>query len=469
MVMNKVLGICVPYRDREYHLKMLIPHLTKFLNKKGISHKFYIAHQKDDKLFNRGVMKNIAAQHAFDDGCDYVAFHDVDMLPENDSCDYSYSPDYPTHIATKLSKYKYKLNYEQYFGGVVLMTKEQVQKTNGYSNDYWDWGMEDDDLFWRCRYEGLTEDNLFHSYKNVKCFNFNGNDSYAKIKYDKQINDTLSKSHTISILCKIEPQPEKYKPWLIGEETKSFVEFPIFKIDTLSSYSIGFNNSGAICGSIYNNKKQNTYSWIKRPINEWTWITMSVNQEMGEVWFYCNGKLIKNLKNGSLDEEPVNFEGKLQSYVDDILLCKGMVGNNFVADYTKGKIAQIKIYNNFTEREDINTILKNDITENLIFDLNNENIEWFNAEETIENIEVYGNNTPYRREGRFYSLPHIDEGFVDGKWSKGETTAKNEKRFVLEMQQRKINYKEDGISQLKYELVSKEEISENCFMINVTL
>ena len=37
------------------------------------------------------------------------------------------------------------------------------------------------------------------------------------------------------------------------------------------------------------------------------------------------------------------------------------------------------------------------------------------------------------------------------------------------MQQQKINYKEDGISQLKYELVSKEEISENCFMINVKL
>jgi hypothetical protein len=467
--MNKLLGICIPYRNREYHLKMLIPHLTKFLNKKGIPHKFYIAHQTDDKLFNRGAMKNIAAQHAFNDGCDYVAFHDVDMLPENDDCDYSYSIDFPTHIATKLSKYRYKLNYEQYFGGVVLFTKEQIEKTNGYSNDYWDWGMEDDDLFWRCRYEGLTEDNLFHSYKNVKCFNFNGDNSYAKIKYNKELNDVISKSHTISILCKIEAQPEKYGNWLIGEEKRSFIEFPIFKIDGLWTYSIGVNNSGAICGSIFNTKQQNTYCWIKRPLNEWTWITMSVNQETNEVWFYCNGKLIKNLQNGSLAEESVKFEGNLEKYVNDILIGRGMEDSPSIANYIKGKISQIKIYDKFTEQKNINNILKNDIKENLIFDLNNENIEWSNVEETIEDIDVYGNNTPHRREGRFYSLPHEDEGFVNGKWIKGETTAKNERRFVLEMQKQKINYKEDGIKQLQYELISKEEISENCFMINVKL
>ena len=43
---------------------------------------------------------------------------------------------------------------------------------------------------------------------------------------------------------------------------------------------------------------------------------------------------------------------------------------------------------------------------------------------------------------------HKDEGFVDGKWAKGETTARNEKRFVTEMQQRKINYKEDGLNKI---------------------
>ena len=117
--MKPKLGICIPYRNREDHLNKLNPYLTEYLTKQGITHSFYVGHQVDDKLFNRGVMKNIAAKYAFEDGCDYIAWHDVDMLP-NEEADYSYPTDNPVHIATKLSKYNYGLGYDQYFGGVVL-------------------------------------------------------------------------------------------------------------------------------------------------------------------------------------------------------------------------------------------------------------------------------------------------------------------------------------------------------------
>ena len=66
-------------------------------------------------------------------------------------------------------------------------------------------------------------------------------------------------------------------------------------------------------------------------------------------------------------------------------------------------------------------------------------------------------------------MHHEDEGFVDGTWKKGETTARNEKRFVTEMQQGKIKYKEDGLSTLKYELVNIEMLGDNCKIINVKL
>jgi hypothetical protein len=55
------------------------------------------------------------------------------------------------------------------------------------------------------------------------------------------------------------------------------------------------------------------------------------------------------------------------------------------------------------------------------------------------------------------------------KWAKGETTARNERRYVLEMQQDKIDYKNDGLSTLKYELVNIEQLDENSVMINVKL
>ena len=101
------LGVCIPYRDvgdgvREEHLKTLIPHLEKFLGERDIEFRCYIGHQVDDKKFNRSGTKNVAFLAAKEDGCDYVAFHDVDMLPHDD-VDYSHPGETPKQIANILS------------------------------------------------------------------------------------------------------------------------------------------------------------------------------------------------------------------------------------------------------------------------------------------------------------------------------------------------------------------------------
>jgi len=57
---------------------------------------------------------------------------------------------------------------------------------------------------------------------------------------------------------------------------------------------------------------------------------------------------------------------------------------------------------------------------------------------------------------------------VNGKWAKGTTTAKNEKRFVTKMQQGKIDYKNEGMNSLIYELIDVY-CEDNVTMINVTL
>ena len=128
------LGVCVPYRNREAHLKEFVPRIGKFLEERGIDYCMYFGHQTDDKLFNRGAMKNIAAEQAFKDGCDYIVWHDIDMVPE-EGCDYSYPTEKPRHIATQISQMNYELKYEEYFGGAILFSKEQVERTNGYSTN----------------------------------------------------------------------------------------------------------------------------------------------------------------------------------------------------------------------------------------------------------------------------------------------------------------------------------------------
>ncbi len=300
--MSHKLGICIPYRNRKEHIENLIPHLSKHLNEKGIEHTFYVGHQIDDKLFNRGAMKNIAAHVAFEDGCDYIAWHDVDMLSFDES-DYSYPEKYPIHIATKLSKYQYGLGYDQYFGGVVLFNKEHVEKTNGYSNDYWDWGQEDDDLFWRCYFEGYTTSDTFKTYKNKKVTNYNGDNSYTVIPTNREISSCLHNDHTISILFKAEQQQEKVPIWLVGDKETRFVEYPLIRKEGSWTWGLSFNNSRAVTMVVFDKDGNHNYNWAKRFENLWTWVTLSYNKEERQAYFYINNELIRQM-NGVKENLP---------------------------------------------------------------------------------------------------------------------------------------------------------------------
>ena len=113
------LGVIVPYRNRFEQLVLFKEKIVEYLNNQKINFEIIVVEQDDAKLFNRGMLLNIGFKHAKEKGCDYVVFHDVDMLPIN--VDYSYS-DIPLHLATnfvKSSKQK-RIVFEEYFGGVTL-------------------------------------------------------------------------------------------------------------------------------------------------------------------------------------------------------------------------------------------------------------------------------------------------------------------------------------------------------------
>jgi len=477
--MSHKLGICIPYRDREEHLKKLVPHLRKHLNRQGIDHKFYVAHQVDDKLFNRGAMKNIAAKRAFEDGCDYIAWHDVDMLPYDETCDYSYPEETPIHIATQLSKYGYDMSYDQYFGGVILFNKEQVERTNGYSNDYWDWGMEDDDLFWRAYYEGYTTGKVIDSKTNRPSLYFNGDTSHVEIPSNRRVVEYLNRNHTITLLVKTQQQEDKVPIWLVGDEDRQFIEYPIFRKSGGFNYGISFNNSRAMTFQLFDMTRAPIYNWIKRFENMWTRLTISVDAENKKMYCYVNDELATNVRNKK-EERPLDFDNRLLRYD---------LRNPFYLGFDpqantrlKGEIAECKVYNRFFSPEEISHVFEGG-SDGAVMDLDFENISDGKITDKVNgvvgtlndveirntDIEIVENILPYRRDGKFYCLPHLDLGFVNGKWHQGETTAKNEKRFVREMQQKKIDYKNDGMSNLKYELVETIMFDDDCEMLNVKL
>jgi len=150
--MSKKVGIIVPYRDRLLHLVKFRTYMQQYFQTQNIPFEIIIVHQDDAKLFNRGMLLNIGFKYAQNLGCDYVVFHDVDLLPVG--VDYSFE-NKPIHLAKTIQyhdderKLKNKTTFDKYFGGVTLFPIMDFIKINGYSNKYWGWGYEDDDLLLR--------------------------------------------------------------------------------------------------------------------------------------------------------------------------------------------------------------------------------------------------------------------------------------------------------------------------------
>ncbi|KAM4620847.1 beta-1,4-galactosyltransferase 4 [Polymixia lowei] len=145
-IARQSVAILIPHRNREKHLLYLLHHLHPFLQRQQLHYGIYVIQQAGDATFNRAKLLNVGYLEALKDhNWECFIFHDVDLVPENDynlyMCDKQ-----PKHLVVGRNATGYKLRYKGYFGGVTAMTKDQFDKVNGFSNTYWGWGGEDDDL-----------------------------------------------------------------------------------------------------------------------------------------------------------------------------------------------------------------------------------------------------------------------------------------------------------------------------------
>ena len=132
------LAIVVPFRDRFDELLLFVPHMSKYLSAKSIDFKIYIINQKDRYRFNRASLINVGFLLSAIE-CDYMAMHDIDLLPLNDQLDYGYPlNNNPYHVSAPGLHPEY--NYKTFIGGILIVTKDNFLKTNGMSNRYWGWG-----------------------------------------------------------------------------------------------------------------------------------------------------------------------------------------------------------------------------------------------------------------------------------------------------------------------------------------
>jgi hypothetical protein len=148
-------SIIVPYRDNKYQnrkqqLGRFVPDMTDYLTRLGANYDFCIIvveQSQDGRKFNRGQLLNVGFRIAQEQGCDYHILHDVDLLPDDDLLGYyGFYPSSPLHIAAVWEKYHY---LDLYFGGVCTFTTEHFARLNGYPNNFWGWGGEDEELYHR--------------------------------------------------------------------------------------------------------------------------------------------------------------------------------------------------------------------------------------------------------------------------------------------------------------------------------
>eukprot|EP00939_MAST-03C_sp_MAST-3C-sp1_P000764 g764.t1 len=186
------VAIIVPYRDRKIHLDEFVRHMTRTLgmtdssdrqisgfdggtgSKKRTTYVVIIVEQNNDAPFNRGWLMNvgfhlatvnrISTTTAYRDFSSTstttasresswrkphsVVFHDVDILPAGDVVPFyarSPPPGCVFHLINPLWPVGPRLMYSSY-GGVNAFRSEDFAAINGFPNDRFGWGLEDDCL-----------------------------------------------------------------------------------------------------------------------------------------------------------------------------------------------------------------------------------------------------------------------------------------------------------------------------------
>ncbi len=452
------LGVIVPYRNRSKQLNEFKNEISNYLTKNNINHNIFIVEQDNAKQFNRGMLLNIGFKYALKNKCDYVVFHDVDMIPID--VDYSYS-DVPLHLATNFELEEGEKNREifsEYFGGVTLFPVESFQKINGYSNKYWGWGYEDTDLLLRCRVNNveLNTHKIKNMSKNGTALGFNGVNSY--VECDNVIDLNNNATFFISF-C-----PEN----MIFNHTKESDEFTVFSIPGWD-FAICYNSFSRynFCAFDNNYKAHYINSEIKPPYK--TNFTVVLNRNENYIKVYQDGELLGQTETfkklyfykkepkfylgaGKPGREkiPNLFRGTIDTfaYFDDILSDEEIkeISNN-KKHYLNESFGSYKSKNSLKLYYDADFIEKYKL-----IDLTGGGVNGkiMNCQVTKQEYPEYSEvKIPHRRNSLFRSLKHDENGFLGNKW-KDQATRWNQLRFHNEVS---LNYDlmvDDGLSDLNF-------------------
>ena len=456
--MSKVkhkLGVIVPYRGRHLQLLEFKGSIREYLNAQGVDFELIIVEQMGDKTFNRGKLLNVGFIAAKKFNCDYVVFHDIDMIPVD--VDYSYS-DIPLHLATNfIPKNINRIVFDEYFGGVTLFPVETFEKINGYSNEYWGWGYEDNDLLYRCKIKRIDLDKKEFKIMggNTAALKFDGT-SYVKSQNVVNLNNPLTiflSFYPDDILC----DHTKY------DDTYTVLSIPNFNL------SISYNSYQRYNFVTYNTSGEVIYISSNIKPNYKTNICVTIDPSTKSITMY---------QDGVFAGETVYSEDIFNEKVDDSMYL-GVGDPNDPKDkkYYRGLINEVSMFDKLLPEREIIELSNNQFfglthnfgkyksSDSLIMSydakfIKNDKLVDLSRNENegeiigckIVGYTFDGTKTlyiPHRRESTFKLLPHEENGFVNGAW-KDITTRYNQLKYHNEVSRGVLNTQKDGLSNCEY-------------------
>jgi hypothetical protein len=148
------LAFIVPYRDRKEHLtffSVYMKHVLSIYDAKD--YVIHYVHQKDNRPFNRGGMKNIgflAIKNKYPHDYQNITFvfNDVDTVPYDKNV---------IQYETRSGIVKHFYGVQFALGGIFSIKGADFEKTNGFPN-FWAWGGEDNYMQHRVLQSGLKID-----------------------------------------------------------------------------------------------------------------------------------------------------------------------------------------------------------------------------------------------------------------------------------------------------------------------
>lgn len=435
------LGVIVPFRNRETQLRQFLREVPKFLDNQGIVHEIIVVEQMDEEDFNRGALLNAGVLEAEARGCDYVALHDVDLIPRY--ADYSYV-DIPVEMVGKILDDSYEEGFQitledltdDYFGGVVLFPVETFKKVNGYSNKYAGWGFEDNDLLKRCQECQVPLDiKKYRQLSNLESsLYFNGKNSYVEFPLGK-----LNLGRSVSFLVSFKVEDLTFDKTKIGDEAC------VFSIPGLD-LALAYTNYGTYKFEVFDNY-EDVYSIhsTKLPVGMACQACITLDAEQRRIVFYLNGVEIGS-KHWPVDRNLIAKSNKLYLGVGNPARKdteKWFTGQ--ISDFAvfKGKVlSQSEVSKAFSESYlglgpmNPSIWLSAKVFKDNLFlpDLGDSGMQGVvrNCEVTpmLSLTETYNSVVPFKRYGKYRCLPHKTNGGTWGYW-KNWATRLNQERFKL--------------------------------------